>query len=383
MRRLSAAAAALLLLASCAAVPGPPAPGAAGPVSAGAEKSSLPEPADPRPPAASSAVASVSAVEFSPAPALPADYPVPAAIGLSSGTVRSWSSDIPLPAAFIDAYREALLRGVALRGVLGGDAVHPWNAPGASARSSGSAWAQNWRDDGRAANSWGLPGLVVAAVGGAGGRVCVVRGRLLDAYGSGGGVAGANGVAGYGAPLGDEFPVGEDGAAGGAYGVAQRFELGLLSVSAAGRVSFVPGPAPSAAGIPEGVGEGFAASGPTAFPATGRTAFREAWKAAVDSGEAPAGPDGPVEASAGLFVQTFGSGSWALVLPVGTEFPYGARARRLSGPFLARYLAAGSWAGGVAAFGPPLADAVLRNDTLEQRFLKGLMSVPWARIDSR
>ena len=69
----------------------------------------------------------------------------------------------------------------------------------------------------------------------------------------------------------------------------------------------------------------------------------------------PDGPDGPVAAVSGMFVQTFGGGAWALALPVGTEFPYGARARRLEGPFLARYLAAGGWSGGSAAFGPPLA----------------------------
>lgn len=364
MRRLVPAAAVLLLLASCAALPEPSAASVSSvpASSSGADSDSLSQAASSASPLAGPA----SAVVFSPAPALPADYSVPAAIGAAAGPVRAWSSDIPLSAAFVDAYREALLRGVPLRGPLGGDAVHPWTAPGAS------AWAQNWRDDGKSANSWGLPGLVVAAVPGAGGRVCVVKGKLLDAYGSGGGAAGANGVAGYGAPLGDEHPIGDGGDAG----LAQRFELGLLSVSAEGRVSFSPGPPPSAAGVPEGVGEGAPASGPVAFPATGRTAFREAWKAAADSGLAPDAPDGPVEAVSSLFVQTFGGGAWALALPVGTGFPYGLRARRLSGPFLARYLAAGGWAGGAAAFGPPLADPVLRGGSLEQRFLKGTMSVP-------
>jgi hypothetical protein len=368
MRRLDPAAAVLLLLASCAALPEPSAASdSAGPASSSGAGSDSPAAAS-----ASPLAGPASAVAFSPAPALPADYSVPASIGASAGPVRAWSSGIPLSAAFADAYREALLRGVPLRGPLGGDAVHPWTAPG------GSAWAQNWRDDGKAANSWGLPGLVVAAVPSAGGRVCVVRGKLLDAYGSGGGAAGANGVAGYGAPLGDEYPAGDGTAAG--LGIAQRFELGLLSVSAEGRVSFSPGPPPSAAGVPEGVGEGAPASGPVAFPATGRTAFWEGWKAAADSGLAPAAPDGPVEAVSGLFVQTFGGGAWALALPVGNEFPYGLRARRLSGPFLARYLAAGGWAGGAAAFGPPLADPSLRGGGLEQRFLKGTMSIPTTRI---
>ncbi|MDR0403158.1 MAG: hypothetical protein LBH35_06165, partial [Treponema sp.] len=87
----------------------------------------------------------------------------------------------PVVKAFHEAYVEALLRGIPLKGVLGGDRVHFW--PGRDPQGR----IQNWTNGAEEANSWGLPGLVLA-IGGAGNpgetyRVYTVSGRILDRYG--------------------------------------------------------------------------------------------------------------------------------------------------------------------------------------------------------
>lgn len=249
----------------------------------------------------------------------------PIAVPASVGAWAAASSVPParraaLSAAFREAYAEAVLRGVAMTGALGGDFLHFW-APPPRSRADGSAssgaYAQNWRAVSARPNSWGLPNLVLACAplagsvpGGepAGGRAFVVRGAILDAYGKGAGSGGANGIAGYGAPLTDEF----------AYegGIAQRFEFGLLIEGPDGAVSFRSEPAPSATGVPAGVG---AAAAGSAFGARERNAFRAAWAAAVDSGFSFAESDGPAALEAGAWgsawIQRFGADSWALALP--------------------------------------------------------------------
>jgi len=138
-----------------------------------------------------------------------------------------------IPDAFREAYREALLRGVELTGVLGSDWVNPWPA------AEPLSWSQNWENAERTPNSWGLENLVLAL-----GNyhalsepektrslVFCVHEPVLDMFGKSAGYSRANGVSGYGIPLGDVFY--SNGAA------VQRFGRGRMIISPEGnRFSF-------------------------------------------------------------------------------------------------------------------------------------------------
>lgn len=283
--------------------------------------------------------------------------------------------------SFRDAYLDAVFRGDAIEGVLGGDRVHGWP----SVRPA--AYAQNWRSSTPGSNSWGLNALVLAVHPLKGERAFVVRGAVLDFYGQGKGVGSANGIAGYGAPLSDEFPY--------AGGVAQRFELGLIAIASDGSTAFLteqPGSLSVSPG--ESVGSLAAASSGVIDADNAAAAFRSSWIAAVDRGVPPAEADGPARsvsvpviadqgADSGTggpkevarvvsaLVQTYGNSAWALVLPVGKGI--GKRARLLAPPFLDRVLAEGSWEAGFAAYGAPLSEPFPRDGRILQRFSAGWM----------
>ena len=301
-----------------------------------------------------------------------------------------------LTADFRAAYIEALFRGIALMGALGGDRVNGWPF------DVSDAYTQNWRGATGVPNSWGLPTLVLAVRPAADDRAFVVTGAVLDAYGRGEGLGGANGVAGYGAPLSDEFPF--EG------GVAQRFQRGLIAIGADGTRRFLPQEAPSA-GIDPGSGVGAYREAPPA----GHTvesiaaAFRSAWLAAVDRGLPAAAADGPVrrvsfsvsaappkaapaptegtnDFDAGFgadkkivsevqvrlesaLVQTYGKAAWALVLPAGEGA--GSRTVLLAPPFLDFLIAKGSWEAAFGDYGAPLSDPFPRGGKTVQRFSAG------------
>ncbi|MDR2144309.1 MAG: hypothetical protein LBP29_08070, partial [Treponema sp.] len=161
----------------------------------------------------------------------PAPFPVldiPPDVGTLSEYPFEDSGD-SVALAFREAYVEALLRGLPLEGVLGGDRVHFWpndNSPGR---------IQNWISSAEEANSWGFPGLVLA-IGSAGNsgeayRVYTVSGRILDRYGRSPGPNMENGAVGYGYPAGEVFF--RDGAA------VQYFSKGSIVADETGTV-FVP-----------------------------------------------------------------------------------------------------------------------------------------------
>ena len=277
---------------------------------------------------------------------------------------------VGLSAEFREAYLEATLRGVPLRGILGGDLVHFWKTPSRDRGFlpvGGGAYVQNWRDADAGDNAWGLRGLLLACRPAAGGRVSLVRGQLLDAYSRGGGVGGANGIAGYGAPLGDEFRLTE--------GIAQRFEYGLLLAGPEG-VSFIPGEAPSSRGVPEDVG----APSPSGVPgalrvgAQERQAIRSAWISAVNSGRDVLESDGPVFYSegawGGAWAQTFGSGLWGIVLASDSS-QAGSRAKILDAPFLASVRAESGGGLDFGEYGLPLTDSFPASGGLAQIYQKG------------
>jgi hypothetical protein len=284
-------------------------------------------------------------------------------------------------AAFRAAFRAAALRGADVAGALGGDKIHRWTPTQAA--------VQNWRSAAKTADVWGLPGLVLA-VAAPGGRAYPVRGVLLDAYGRGEGRGGNAGVVGYGAPLSEDYRF---------YGsTAQRFEYGLLVVSPAGRRRFLEEPPPStlvAAPAELGVLVATTAAPPgLSLPTAAglRAAFRQAWNAAADrylsglaqtgaDGRYPAVPaDGPAvlaappaaagAAPAGLIVQTFAGGAFAIVLAVGDGAT--GEARLVAGVFVKECLAAGGWESGFARLGAPESDPLWLDDgRMAQVFSKG------------
>ena len=242
---------------------------------------------------------------------------------------------IALSRAFMSAYVDGLLRELDLAGVLGGDLVHNWPA------GSASAWVQNWSSSAPQANSWGLSPLVLAVRGfgegpeTSGDRVFIVRGKVLDQYGKNGGINRANGNAGYGSPLGYEFFY--EGK------IAQRFDFGLITVDLEGKSAFLAQNPPSReleippeAGVFRGT--------PTEEHSS---AFKTAWKMAVDRNIGAMIPDGAGQYLSfseisgdfpgghtlkGLYVQSFNRRSVLLVLPDSSVLP--PYARIIAAPFI-------------------------------------------------
>jgi len=279
----------------------------------------------------------------------PAEFPslaVPPGVGLVTRDAKNLAASLSdkdkaaLSDSFRTAYIDNLLRAFPLAGVLGGDMVHGWpdNNP--------SGWVQNWSTSEPAANSWWLPSLVLAIrglatqeAGGetAGNRVFVVRGKLLDQYGKSAGINGANGNTGYGSPRGYEFLY--EGK------LAQRFDLGLITVDKDGRASFLPETPPSQAFDPPsdiGVFRSAGASG-----ADVRLAFLAAWKMALDRNIKTMTSDGPGQYLSfsgasfdfpggdtvkGLYLQTFNQRTAVLILPDSSLLPF--YPRLIMAPFL-------------------------------------------------
>jgi len=404
----------VLLLFSCAGLEfgSGPATGSAAraskPDEPGPERSKS-EPGMPKPAEALPSVPSINetdleklrALRFVNAPLAP--VPPGPGVGLVSPQLPKAQGEA-LGALFKAAYVEARYRGVEIQGALGADWVHPWP------RSQPVVYVQNWKGVGGEANSWGLPNLILAITDGEGKGVFLVKPPLLDSYGRGGGLGGANGVVGYGAPRGNEYPLNGT--------IAQRFDLGLLSVDTHGQGTFTPSAPPSSSLIPPpsvGLFEG-----PVSAPWSASSisqAFVYAWKSAVDRNIPPDNPDGPVRYIPlpatdsgpwkGVYMQTFGDLSWALVLNDGS--PSTARGtvstvHSVDGPFMKalRYCGAYQipgapsplpsppstdlsaedrpWQGAFALYGPPITDAFLRDGKIVQRFGAGWMerdAPPW------
>ncbi len=301
---------------------------------------------------------------------------------------------------FKAAYVEALYRGIELKGALGADWVHPWP------RSQPVVYVQNWKGAPGAPNSWGIPALILAISDGEGRGVFLVKPPILDYYGLGGGRGGANGVVGYGPPRGNEYPLNGS--------VAQRFDLGLISVDPQGKGTFTPSKPPSADVVPPSVVGLF--EGPVSAPwspASIAQIFVSAWKRAVDRDIPPDASDGPVRyipllptetgAWKGIFIQTFGNLSWALVLNDGSlssTGEAGSTVHCVDGPFLKAlwygqsYQLTGSptpppappsadlvaedrpWQWAFALYGPPVTEAFVRDGKIVQRFGNGWMEKP-------
>ncbi|MDR1059093.1 MAG: hypothetical protein LBL43_06050 [Treponema sp.] len=315
-----------------------------------------------------------------------------------------------LAGIFRSAYTDGLIRGRELRGVLGGDQVHPWT------EREQPGWVQNWRAEPAASNSWGLPSLVLAILGPeqeAGRRAFMVRGPILDFYGRAAGIGGANGEKGYGFPRGEDFYW--DG------GLAQRFDLGLIRIDRDGQGSFLPEAAPSTlVPVPPDLGR-FSGEG-SLSAAYLRDAFLGAWKIVLDQNLIPLRdtetaeedsppslvPDGPgiylklpewsFPLSGGgavevreLYLQSFNNNTAALLLPLAKELP--PHPRFLRHPFLEALLAAGRGAplpGAGEIEQNPLPGEILsrRNDDFTRKVLEGLsvygipLSDPMAREKS-
>jgi len=294
---------------------------------------------------------------------LPEDFTVavPPGVGIITRNSKNLASSLgekekdALSGAFLDAYIDALLRGLPLTGVLGGDFVHGWpdNSP--------LCWAQNWSSSEAAKNSWGIPSLVLAVKGiprgtqtgekPDQGRVFIVRGKLLDYYGRSAGIKGANGSVGYGCPRGNEFL--HQGK------LTQRFALGLITVDEEGKGTFLPEDPPSSAIDPPpdlGVFTNVQGGVPDAFLEDVRAAFLAAWKMALDQDIKAMTSDGPGqylsfselppdfpggELLKGLYVQSFNQRSILLVLPdssliTGTPLPAATTQPAASLPAAAR-----------------------------------------------
>ncbi|MDR2314140.1 MAG: hypothetical protein LBE02_06365 [Spirochaetaceae bacterium] len=284
--------------------------------------------------------------------------------------------------AFQEAYVEALIRGLPLRGVLGSDRVNPWP------ERTPEGWTQNWASSDTEMNSWGIPGLVLALRdynGPAGSPVYSVFGRVLHQYGISAGINRANGAAGYGIPL-EELGFSQGAA-------VQRFSRGIIQIDREGS-RFIP----QAASVPfeylsseQGRGEFTGRD----IPPEVSTAFAFAF---ISNSLLPGRDwtsDGPVVKAAfpvpwvlktqgedlsltGIYVKSYNRGKDILVVVEGPLLP--VRAHRLSDPVLSVLTArlrlpglerenvlgrAGggtalvqSLAGGFAIYGPPLSDVL-------------------------
>jgi len=285
----------------------------------------------------------------------------------------SESERAALSESFRTAYIDSLLREVPLAGVLGGDFVHGWPA------GNPSAWAQNWRTSALFDNSWGIPSLILAirrfrAEPETGeGRVFIVQGDLLDQYGRSAGVNNANGSAGYGSPRGYEFLY--DGK------LAQRFDLGLITVDGEGQGAFFPEDPPSLAlSPPADVGVFIDAPDPEL-----RAAFITAWEMALDRGVQTMIPDGPGlylsfsldswafpggQALTGLYFQSFNERRVLLVLPDSPLLP--PYPRFIASSFLVALLSAARHPLSGAEDLEPLEMNFRGGDALSRALIRGL-----------
>ena len=286
---------------------------------------------------------------------VPAGFPsleTPPGVGVITADKRDKAGTLnerekaDLSESYRSAYIDGLFRTFPLAGVLGGDMVHGWPD------KNPSGWVQNWRTSAPQANSWGIPALVLAIRGlraeretaanpesrfPSGGRVFIVRGKLLDHYGKSAGIKGANGDMGYGSPRGYEFLY--EGK------LAQRFDLGLITVDREGKGVFLPEDPPSLENTPPSDLGVFADA-----PASGRdvrSAYITAWMMALDRGIEPMESDGPgqylsftegswdfpgTESLKGLYIQSFDRRTILLVLPDSSPLP--PYPRFIASPFL-------------------------------------------------
>jgi hypothetical protein len=262
---------------------------------------------------------------------------IPPGVGTLSEYPLADSSD-PVVSAFREAYVEALLRGLPLEGVLGGDRVHFWPADTSRGR------IQNWISGSGEANSWGFPGLVLA-IGDAENtrsgnyRVYTVSGRILDRYGRSPGPNIGNGAAGYGYPVGEVFF--RDGTA------VQRFSKGSVVVDKTG-AAFIPDPEDAGplendrGGVSDFPQRDFSDTAPDIAGA-----FYDAVGEAL-GGAAAERSDGPVVSAvfsdpwimpgstipvSGIYIKSYDTGKSIFVVVDAPALP--KRARFLTGPFLA------------------------------------------------
>jgi hypothetical protein len=299
---------------------------------------------------------------------------IPPGVGMLSEYPSADSSD-PVPAAFHEAYAEALLCGLPLEGVLGGDRVHLWPGDDPQGR------IQNWTSGADEANSWGFPGLVLA-IGGAGDpdesyKVYTVSGRILDRYGQSPGPNIGNGVAGYGHPLGEVFF--RNGAA------VQDFSKGSIAVDKTGTI-FIPsagsalagpGPEPSARGSSREDFSGLAPEIAAAFSVAVKAVLGEK---SAERSDGPvigvvfsdpwivAGPGIPIS---GVYIKSYDAGESIFVFVNAPALP--KRARFLTGPFLTILLRSGnrlpgaeneSYTAPVSGAGSPYMKALLEGFSL-------------------
>ena len=245
-------------------------------------------------------------------------------LGDLTSTLDNWEKTA-ITASYRRGYVDYLLRDAPLDGVLGGDLVHSWP------RNDPSGWVQNWRSSAPENNSFGLPNLILAIQGRSADRVFIVQSRIMDQYGKSSGLRGANGKMGYGAPRGYEFFY--DGK------IAQRFDLGLISVDTEGRGSFLPEDPPSLEFSPSpDIGVFINADSLSKMPIQKdlQAAFIEVCVMALDQGIKSMVPDGegqylPITGGSwdfpdgenlkGIYFQSFNRQSILLVLPDSSLLP--------------------------------------------------------------
>jgi hypothetical protein len=312
------------------------------------------------------------------------DLSIPLDVGARSEDPSDESAG--LMDAFKEAYAEALIRGLPLMGVLGGDRVNPW--PETAAES----WSQNWASSGTEPNSWGIPGLILALGdyrASSGTPVYTVYGQVLNQYGKSAGYNGTNGAAGYGIPLGELYFSGGE--------AVQRFRRGRIIVSREGsRFQFE---ADTVTPLLESLSEDEINRefGGKNIPPEVSAAFVRAWAFAFADSETETEreSDGPVVrinfskpwvlqtegepvSAGGFYIKSYNSGDDVLILVEGQNLP--VRVHRLSKPVLSVLLSrerlpglererplgnsgggsalGKSLAGGFALYGPPLSDAL-------------------------
>jgi hypothetical protein len=312
---------------------------------------------------------------------------------------------------FTDAYRQALIREIPLKGVLSMDRVHRWP------ENESLTWAQNWVSDDARPNSWGIPGLVLAVLNVKTGKVFTVRDGILDMYGKSLGLDGANGVMGYGSPLSDVFFMELPDYSSPIY--AQRFDNGVIYVDETGKSAFIPGKAPSTS-IDDDEMTGFYSTDDAELRGKIKKSFKRAYNNLALRYEGAIKASGPVEyldfdgntwtieagesvlSLTGVYVQYYNEGVFAAALPDfstgdggdADAFPFFGEARIIGPPFsqvifggirlpsaedlalypLEEYAYISPLLKGFALYGIPLTDSFVSVETgmSVQRFSRGV-----------